>query len=88
MSSNPHECDQVANLSSAKSGSVKECACVAGTCVLCVLAAPLLALVGLVVYALMLLGLTAGTAWGIASAVKGDSDGAKPDHHQPRLDSV
>jgi hypothetical protein len=51
--------------------SVKECTCVAGTCALCVVLAPLLVLAGFVVYVLMLLGMIAGTAWGFASAVKG-----------------
>lgn len=48
---------------------VRECACVAGTCVLCVLALPLFAVVGVVLYTLMLAGVTVGTAWGIGSAV-------------------
>ena len=55
----------------ASSPSVNECTWVATTCALCVVAAPLLVLAGLVVYVLMLLGMIAGTAWGFASAIKG-----------------
>ena len=67
----------------ASTTTMKECACFAGTCVLCAIAAPFLVIAGIVVYAFMLLGMTAGTAWGVASAVTGEVDDAKV----PRLDA-
>jgi hypothetical protein len=83
MSTNPHAQAQ------ATTSSAKECICIVGTCVFCILASPLLVVVGLVVYTLMLFGFTTGTAWGIASALKGGEAGQNSSRqHEPRLNSV
>ena len=50
---------------------VRECVCVGGTCVLCALALPLFAVVGLFLYAGMLAGFGLGTGWGVARALGG-----------------
>ncbi len=69
--------------------TVKQVALVAGIAVACVLAAPLLAVLGLIFYTVMLLGLTGGAAWGMVSAIKGEVvDREATNAAKPQLDSV